>query len=86
MDYLEIIGKKNLSGSVKISGAKNAALPLLASTILASNEVQITNLPKNVYRHNLGDVGGGDCAGTIGRGDRRSRGSNIIYNRLYRRL
>ncbi len=48
MDYLEIIGKKNLSGSVQISGAKNAALPLLASTILASNEVQITNLPNVV--------------------------------------
>jgi UDP-N-acetylglucosamine 1-carboxyvinyltransferase len=48
MDYLKIIGKKNLSGSVKISGAKNAALPLLASTILASNEVPITNLPNVV--------------------------------------
>ncbi len=45
MDYLEIIGKNKLSGSVKISGAKNAALPLLASTILSSNEVKITNLP-----------------------------------------
>ncbi len=48
MDYLEIIGQKNLSGSVQISGAKNAALPLLASTILASNEVQMTNLPNVV--------------------------------------
>ena len=48
MDYLKINGKKNLSGNVKISGAKNAALPLLASTILASNEVEITNLPNVV--------------------------------------
>ena len=48
MDYLKIIGKKNLAGTVKISGAKNAALPLLASTILASNEVSITNLPNVV--------------------------------------
>ncbi len=48
MDYLKIIGKKNLSGTVKISGAKNAALPLLASTILASNKVEITNLPNVV--------------------------------------
>ena len=48
MDYLKIIGKKNLSGVVKISGAKNAALPLLASTILASNKVDIVNLPNVV--------------------------------------
>ncbi|MEA2019834.1 MAG: UDP-N-acetylglucosamine 1-carboxyvinyltransferase [Campylobacterota bacterium] len=45
MDYLKVIGKKNLQGSVKISGAKNAALPLLASTILSSNKIEISNLP-----------------------------------------
>lgn len=45
MDYLKVIGKKNLKGNVKISGAKNAALPLLASTILSSNKLSISNLP-----------------------------------------
>jgi UDP-N-acetylglucosamine 1-carboxyvinyltransferase len=45
LDYLKVIGKKNLEGSVKISGAKNAALPLLASTILSSKKVHISNLP-----------------------------------------
>ncbi len=45
MDYLKVIGKKKLNGSVKISGAKNAALPLLASTILSSNSIKISNLP-----------------------------------------
>lgn len=45
MDYLKVIGKKKLSGSVKISGAKNAALPLLASTVLSSNSINISNLP-----------------------------------------
>lgn len=45
MDYLKVIGKQNLNGSVKISGAKNAALPLLASTILSSNKINISNLP-----------------------------------------
>ena len=48
MDYLKIQGKNNLKGEVKISGAKNAALPLLACTILASNDVKITNLPNVV--------------------------------------
>ena len=45
MDYLKVIGKKNLKGSVKISGAKNAALPLLAATILSANKLYISNLP-----------------------------------------
>jgi len=45
LDYLKVIGKKNLNGSVKISGAKNAALPLLAATILSSNKLHISNLP-----------------------------------------
>ncbi|MEA3513042.1 MAG: UDP-N-acetylglucosamine 1-carboxyvinyltransferase [Campylobacterota bacterium] len=45
MDYLKVIGKKPLKGKVKISGAKNAALPLLASTILSKNKINIYNLP-----------------------------------------
>ncbi len=46
MDYLEIEGDNTLSGAIKIDGAKNAALPLLASTILFKNEVTIDNLPR----------------------------------------
>ncbi len=45
MDFLEIYGVQKLSGSVKISGAKNAALPLIASSILAKNDVKLRNLP-----------------------------------------
>ena len=33
MEYLKIVGGKDISGSVEISGAKNAALPLIACTI-----------------------------------------------------
>lgn len=40
-----IRGGKRLTGKVKISGAKNAALPLLAATILIPEEVTLTNLP-----------------------------------------
>ena len=43
--YLKIYESPNLSGSVEISGAKNAALPLIASTILAKNEVELENIP-----------------------------------------
>ncbi len=44
--YLKIYHSPKLSGEVKISGAKNAALPLIASTILAKDEVELTNVPK----------------------------------------
>ena len=46
MDYLKIEGKAPLSGNIKISGAKNASLPLIAMTILANNSVTINNLPR----------------------------------------
>jgi len=48
MDYLQIEGPTKLSGNVDISGAKNAALPLIAMTLLAKNEVTINNLPNVV--------------------------------------
>ena len=48
MDFLKVVGKSELKGNIKITGAKNAALPLLASTILSSNSINITNLPNVV--------------------------------------
>ncbi len=48
MDYLEITGGKKLSGTVTISGAKNAALPIIAATILSDKPVTLTNLPNVV--------------------------------------
>ena len=50
MDKFLIQGGRTLNGEVRISGAKNAALPLLAATILADSPIQITNVP------NLKDV------------------------------
>ncbi|RDU73397.1 UDP-N-acetylglucosamine 1-carboxyvinyltransferase [Helicobacter aurati] len=46
MDYLEIEGGHTLQGNVKISGAKNAALPLLALSLLAKNEFILQNIPQ----------------------------------------
>jgi UDP-N-acetylglucosamine 1-carboxyvinyltransferase len=48
MDYLKIKGGAKLSGSVKISGAKNSALPVIAATILSDKPVRLTNLPNVV--------------------------------------
>lgn len=44
-DRLIIQGRRPLIGEVRIAGAKNAALKLLAATILSSEPVQISNLP-----------------------------------------
>lgn len=45
MDKLIIEGGSPISGTLKISGAKNSALPILAATLLADGPVQIHNLP-----------------------------------------
>lgn len=45
MDKLIITGGAPLSGEVRISGAKNAALPILAATLLADGPVTISNVP-----------------------------------------
>lgn len=45
MDKLIITGGNRLEGEVRISGAKNSALPILAATLLADEPVTISNLP-----------------------------------------
>ena len=45
MDKLLIEGGSQLSGQVRISGAKNAALPILAGTLLATQPVTVRNVP-----------------------------------------
>lgn len=45
MDRLRITGGATLSGKVDISGAKNAALPILAGTLLATKPVTVRNVP-----------------------------------------
>ncbi|WP_462381516.1 UDP-N-acetylglucosamine 1-carboxyvinyltransferase [Pseudomonas sp. Marseille-QA0892] len=45
MDKLIITGGRPLDGEIRISGAKNSALPILASTLLADRPVTVGNLP-----------------------------------------
>ena len=45
MQKLEVIGGKKISGTIVISGSKNATLPILASTILTNKKVIINNIP-----------------------------------------
>ncbi len=45
MDKLIITGGAPLNGEIRISGAKNAALPILAATLLADEPVVVRNIP-----------------------------------------
>jgi UDP-N-acetylglucosamine 1-carboxyvinyltransferase len=46
MDRLLIEGGRPLEGSVRISGAKNAALPAMAAALLTSDRVELDNIPR----------------------------------------
>ena len=45
MDKIKIIGGKKLEGKIFISGAKNAALPLICASLLTDETVTLTNMP-----------------------------------------
>ena len=45
MDKLKITGGKPLEGTVRISGAKNSALPAMAASLLTSDELRLDNIP-----------------------------------------
>ena len=45
MEYFEIQGGKKLKGEIAVRGSKNAALPILAATVLTKKKCVISNLP-----------------------------------------
>ena len=45
MDKIEIVGGKPLTGTINISGAKNAALPIMAASLLTNKRLTISNIP-----------------------------------------
>lgn len=46
MDKLQIVGGKRLDGEIAVSGAKNAALPILCAGLLTAGDVELTNVPR----------------------------------------
>ena len=46
MDKLRIAGGRELRGEARISGAKNAALPILCATLLADKPLRLSNVPR----------------------------------------
>ncbi|MCI3921040.1 UDP-N-acetylglucosamine 1-carboxyvinyltransferase [Paenibacillus sp. TRM 82003] len=56
MEKLVIEGGRPLQGAVRIEGAKNAALPILAASILADGPVKIDNVPDLLDIHVMLDI------------------------------
>ncbi len=56
MDKIIISGGRRLQGDIKVSGAKNAALPILASVILGGGECTVTNVPRVVDVATMGKL------------------------------
>jgi UDP-N-acetylglucosamine 1-carboxyvinyltransferase len=46
MDKLQITGGKRLNGEIPISGAKNAALPILCAGLLTAGDLVLSNVPR----------------------------------------
>jgi UDP-N-acetylglucosamine 1-carboxyvinyltransferase len=46
MQKLEVFGANKLKGQIKISGSKNASLPIIAATLLSNKKIILKNLPK----------------------------------------
>ena len=46
MQKIEVFGANKLKGTIRISGSKNASLPILAATLLTDKKVRLKNLPK----------------------------------------
>lgn len=46
MDQLKIVGGKRLDGEIYISGAKNAALPILCAGLLTAGDLELSNVPR----------------------------------------
>ena len=46
MQKLEVFGANKLKGQIKISGSKNASLPILAATLLSNKKTTLKNLPR----------------------------------------
>ncbi|HEY4114863.1 MAG TPA: UDP-N-acetylglucosamine 1-carboxyvinyltransferase [Rhizomicrobium sp.] len=56
MDRIRIKGGRPLSGAIPISGAKNAALPLMAASLLTDQTLTLTNMPSLADVSFMGDL------------------------------
>ena len=86
MDKIRIIGGTPLNGTIQISGAKNAALPLMAASLLTDDALTLSNVPyladivtmANLLAQHGVDISFSSAAANIGR--RMSLSSSNIHN------
>src|SRR3970282_763329 len=48
VDKLRIVGRRPLEGELRVSGAKNAALPIMCAALLTPEPLALTNVPRLV--------------------------------------
>src|SRR5215218_8999187 len=80
MDEIVITGGTRLRGEIRISGAKNSALPILASTILGGGECVITNVPRVVDVLTMGKLLGILGASVTHEGNRAVIQADVIHS------
>jgi UDP-N-acetylglucosamine 1-carboxyvinyltransferase len=80
MDRIVITGGSPLRGDVEVSGAKNSALPLLASTILGGEECVLTNVPRVVDVVTMGKLLGMLGASVVHEGNRAIVRADVIHS------
>ncbi|MGH7228851.1 MAG: UDP-N-acetylglucosamine 1-carboxyvinyltransferase, partial [Nitrospiraceae bacterium] len=78
MDRIIITGGKPLRGDVRVSGAKNAALPILASTILGGGDCVLSNVPRVRDVETMGKLLGMLGASVKSEGNRIAVGSGLL--------
>ncbi|MEQ9146588.1 MAG: UDP-N-acetylglucosamine 1-carboxyvinyltransferase [Parvibaculaceae bacterium] len=81
MDTLHIKGGRPLTGTIPISGAKNAALPLMTAALLSEETVHLDNVPRltdvNTLIRLLKELG---CEAELGNGGEGSFGKSLKLN------
>ena len=80
MDRIVITGGVPLQGEVRVSGAKNSALPLLASTILGGEECVLTNVPRVVDVMTMGKLLGMLGVSVVHEGNRAVVRADVIHS------
>jgi len=80
MDRIIITGGVPLQGDVQVSGAKNSALPLLASTILGGEECVLTNVPRVVDVVTMGKLLGMLGVSVVHEGNRAVVRADVIHS------
>lgn len=53
---LEIAGNRRLSGNLRVSGAKNSALVLMAASLLTEDQLRLRNVPPLTDIQGMGDI------------------------------